>query len=153
MHDSVLDSPAHMALPSTLTLVTDELPHALRQDVEGYVHTLEFVWREIYADADTRPEQVHQDHFLFFAGVWRIWGHISGQRWIIQNSLDVAAEYGVAAISAGGYIYSSNSEDVTEIRDLYAKYRSWLTKHNLEFVTTVTSARDLLWALKEHHVG
>jgi len=142
-----------MPLPNVLTLVTGELPYALRQDVEGYVRSLEPVWRNIYADVEANPEQVHPDEFFFFAGIWRIWGHVAGQRWIIQNSLDAAADYGATGISAGGYSYSARSPDVKEIRNLYANYRRWLNQRGFDFVTEVSTPRDLLWALRERHAS
>lgn len=143
-----------MALPQSLKRVTSALPYALKQDIEGYVRSLDAVQGSIYADAEVSPEQVPRDEFLFFAGVWRLWGQVDGQRWIVQSSLDAAAGFGASGISAGGFSYSRGSDDVQEVRDLRSKYWRWLNRQGCEFLTGVGTPRDLLWALRERrHAG
>lgn len=138
-----------MALPDSLIRFTSALPYALRQDIDGYVRTLDAVWREIYAESDVTPDQVHPDKFLFVAGVWRLWGQVDGQRWVVHNSLEVAQRYGANGISAGGFAYSRGSEDANEVRNLHQRFRNWINNNGLEFVTTVSTPRDLLWAVAE----
>ena len=142
-----------MPLPKALQRVTFELPYALRHDIEGYVRTLDAAQVEIYADAETTTEQVSADEFLFFAGVWRLWNQVDGQRWIVKNSLDIALDYGASGISAGSFTYSRSSDDVVEIRKLHDRYRNWLEKRNFRFVVDVNSPRALLIALKERGLG
>lgn len=142
-----------MTLPKALQRVTFELPYALRHDIEGYVRTLDAAQTEIYADAETTKEQVSTEEFLFFAGVWRLWTQVDGQRWIVKNSLDIALDYGASGISAGAFSYSKGSDDVVEIRKLHSRYRSWLEKHDSSFVVGIKSARALLIALRERGHG
>lgn len=142
-----------MALPKALKRVTSELPYALRHEIEGYVRTLDAAQRDIYADARVTTDQVASEDFLFFAGVWRLWGQVDGQRWIVKNSLDLAAGYGAHGISAGGYSYARGSTDVVEIRELHNRYRRWLENRDLRFVVEVNSPRALLEALSERGHG
>jgi hypothetical protein len=140
-------------LPKALQRVTHELPYALRQDIEGYVRTLDAAQPEIYADAETTTEQVSPEEFLFFAGVWRLWAQVDGQRWIVKNSLDIALGYGATGISAGAFSYSRGSDDVAEVRDLHSRYRRWLENRKFSFVIDVNSPRALLIALRERGDG
>jgi len=137
-----------MALPQSLTRVTAELPFALRQDIEGYIRTLDAAQRDIYADAEVKTDEVPSEDFLFFAGIWRLWTQIDGQRWIVRNSLQIATEFGARGISAGGFSYSVGSDDVVGIRQLHDRYHDWLQRHEFEFLVQIHTPRALLEALR-----
>ena len=141
-------------MPQSLKRVTSALPYALKQDIEGYVRSLDAVQERIYADAEVTLGQVSRDEFLFFAAVWRLWGQVDGQRRIVRSSLEAAAGFGASGISAGAFSYSRGSDDVKEVRELRSKYWRWLSRQGCEFVADVSTPRDLLWALRERsHAG
>jgi|GEM_PF-6822718 len=138
-----------MPVPDELIRFTSALPYALRQDIDGYVRTLDAAWRDIYTDSNISPEHVPPERFLFVAGIWQLWGQVDGQRWVVHNSLEAATSFGASGISAGGFSYSTNSKDTKEVRDLRDRFRAWLDRNQLGFVIQAKTPRDLLWSLSE----
>lgn len=137
-----------MALPASLESVTSQLPFTLRQDIEGYARTLQDAETDIYRDADVSLKEVPSERFLLVTVVWRLYSQVEGQRWVVQNSLEVASEYSASGISAGRFRYSRGSEDVSEIRELHTSFERWLHNRDLDFLKLVDGPREILEALR-----
>jgi hypothetical protein len=136
-------------LPTSLTRISAELPYGLRVDLEGYVNSVAAAQPEIYAESRVSPDAIPTEVFLFVAGVWHLWTHIDSQRWIVNNSLRLAGEFGAGSIQAGGVRLSSGSDDVEGLRRLHNDFRRWLHRNDLEFVIGAQNPRTLLVVLAE----
>jgi hypothetical protein len=137
-----------MPLPASVASVTSQLPFALRQDTEGYLRTLQDAQPEIYREAEVTTKEIPTEQFLLLTTVWRLYTQVEGQRWVVQNSLEIAGEYGAKGISAGRFRYSSGSDEVTEIRVLHKSFERWLHNRDLDFLKLADGPRDVLEALR-----
>jgi len=137
-----------MPLPSRLEAVTSQLPYALRQEVEGYIRTVQDAEAEIYGEADVTRQEVSSEYFLLVTTVWRLYSQVEGQRWVMQNSLEVAREFGASGISAGRFQFASGSEDFKEMRELHLSFERWLDRRDLNFVKLADGPREILEGLR-----
>jgi hypothetical protein len=137
-----------MPLPASVTSVTSQLPFALRQDIEGYLRTLQDARVEIYREVDVTTKEVPTEQWLLLATIWRLYTQVEGQRWVVHNSLEIAGEYGAVGISAGRFRYSKGSDDVNEIRELQKSFERWLHRRDLDFLKLADGPRDVLEALR-----
>lgn len=137
-----------MPLPSSLEAVTSQLPYALRQEVEGYIRTVQDAEAEIYREADVTRQEVSSEYFLLVTTVWRLYSQVEGQRWVMQNSLEVAREFGASGISAGRFRFASGSDDLGEMRELHQSFERWIDRRDLNFVKVADGPREVLEALR-----
>lgn len=138
-----------MALPASINRIGAELPFALRKDLEGYLGSVDAAQVDIYREAGVNTAQVSRETFLFVVAVWQLWMYIDSQRWIVDNSLNLARDFDVGAIQAGGMHLSRGSEDVESIRKLHTDLRRWLNRKDLNFVIGVRDLRTLLVRIAE----
>ena len=140
-----------MALPPPVEKVTSQLPVVLRQELEGYLRTLQGVETEIYREADATEKEVPRDEFLLVVAVWRLYSQVEGQRWIMQNSLEIASEFGAGGFRAGRLRFSGTSDDTVELQELHRSFDRWLHQQNLDFVRFADGPRDVLEGLRRAH--
>jgi hypothetical protein len=120
--------------------------------LEGYLASVEAAQEAIYLEANVAASDVPVDAFLLIAGVWRLWTHVDSQYWIVVNSLSIAEGHGVGRIRAGGFAYSSSSEEVQELREVRHALMQWLDQNELGFVRTSHGLVPLLHQLQEYGV-
>jgi hypothetical protein len=118
-------------------------------DLEGYVRRVAAAEADIYRDSRVSPEEVPSDVFLFVAGVWHLWTHIDSQRWVVQNSLRLADDFGAGSIHAGAMRLAGGSSDVEDLRKLHSDFRRWLNRKELAFVIEAQNLESLLEGLKD----
>jgi hypothetical protein len=66
----------------------------------------------------------------------------------MQNSLEVASEFGASGISAGRFRFASGSEDFKEMQELHRSFDRWLDRRDLNFVKLADGPREVLEALR-----
>lgn len=142
-----------MPLPPPVETVTAQLPVALRQELEGYLRNLQEVESEIYREADTTHKEVPKDEFLLVVVIWRLYSQVEGQRWVMQNSLEIAKDFGAGGFRAGRLRFSGSSDDTVELQELHRSFDRWLHQRNLAFVPLADGPRDVLEGLKQARHG
>jgi hypothetical protein len=138
-----------VALPASINRIGAELPFAMRKDLEGYLSSVDAARADIYLEAGINAELVPRETFLFVVAIWQLWVYIDSQRWIVENSLNLARDFDVNAIQAGGMHLSRGSEDVESIRKLHNDLRRWLNRKGLNFVIEIRDLRALLVSIAE----
>jgi hypothetical protein len=138
-----------MALPPALEKTTSQLPVALRQELEGYLRTLQEVEPEIYREAATTHKEVPRDEFLLVVVIWRLYSQVEGQRWVMQNSLDIASGFGAGGFRAGRLRFSGTSDDTAELQELHRSFDRWLRQQKLDFIRLADGPRDVLEGLRQ----
>jgi len=138
-----------MALSPALEKTTSQLPGALRQEIEGYLRTLVEVESEIYREVETTHKEIPRDEFLLVVVIWRLYSQVEGQRWVMQNSLEIAKGFGAGGFRAGRLRFSGTSDDTAELKELHRNFDRWLHEQKLDFVRLADGPRDVLEGLKQ----
>lgn len=137
-------------MPSPLVQnIVGPLPWALRVDLDGYLRSVDFARDAIYREAAVSQDEVPPDTLLFFAGAWRLWNLVDGQHWIVQNSLALGADHGVARIRSGSAVYAQGSEDVRDIKRLRTDLSRFFARHEIRFLQDIDGVVPLLRKLGE----
>jgi hypothetical protein len=140
-----------MPLPPPVETVTSQLPVALRQELEGYLRTLQAVESEIYREAVATHKEVPRDEFLLVVVIWRLYSQVEGQRWVMQNSLEIANEFGAGGFRAGRLRFSGTSDDTVELQELHRSFDRWLHQRQLDFIRLADGPHDVLEGLRQAH--
>ncbi len=120
------------------------LPYALREEVGGYVDSVEHAASEIYQQAEVEPAAVPLDAFLTFAGIWRLWTQVYGQRWMVDNSLAISSRHGIDDIRLGSSSLRKDGGEARELQQLHRQLRDLLDRKNAGFVRSAHGVREIL---------
>jgi hypothetical protein len=100
---------------SDLSQLIEALPYNLREQIDGYVASIEAVGVEIFQESKIRYSQEALDRLLFFAGLRRLWTLLDTQYWVMDNSLTLLKQHDVSAVSLGSTDYGRNSDSFLEL--------------------------------------
>jgi hypothetical protein len=84
-----------------LSEMLEPLPFTLREQIEGYAHSIDEVGEDILRDVGIPFDEQVMDQLVFIAGVRRLWTIVDGQFSILNNSLLLMAKDQVDGFSVG----------------------------------------------------
>jgi hypothetical protein len=101
--------------------VFQQLPSALRDQVEGYVRFVSDISEDLFqARHIERSTDEQQQTLLTVAAAWRLWEAVDSQYWLLVSSLALLEREGVSELAVGRNRYSRRSRqfrDMTALRD------------------------------------
>jgi len=121
--------------------VIANLPPRLRDQLDGYVQTVEMHASDIFDDAGVPITPERRNQLVFIAGVRRLWALVDGQYELLHNTLDTLGGQEVDAISIGSTVYAPGSPEYRRVRLLRDQLRERLQELGaLDYVQAGTLA-------------
>jgi hypothetical protein len=139
----------------------DDLPFRIRDNLEGYVLSIEQAAPEIFTAAGVDFTTELRDQLVFMAGVRKMWLLVDSQYQVLSRSLLVLEANQVALLQVGGTTYGSGrrvdgftterSADgvrataaYLEIQRFRDDFRTQLADMQLDVVVQISSLEELL---------
>src|SRR5579883_2865601 len=126
--------------------VTNQLPAALRDNVNGYVDAVEDAIPDIERQAGVRVGADRVDEFLLLVAVRRIWSAINTQYWTMNDCIEIAARSQAGRVGPetetvrgfrlGRDEISPNSAPVRESQTLRQEFDALLAQHDLRHLVS-----------------
>lgn len=138
-------------IPETLRSVTEELPWRLRQDIEGYVHSVSAAATEIFAEVGVEISDTLNERFLFLVGIRRIWTVVNGSYWLLDNSLSLGERSEVTSYQVGSSLQHRGSRLHETLRVLRDDLEAYLVDQQIGHVAEARSPREVLENLLERN--
>lgn len=136
-----------MGLREDFEAIVAGIPYSLREEVIGYVDSVEESSPEIFREAgvDRSPELL--DQFLFLAGVRRLHTLTTSYYWLLDRSLQLLGS-DASAISVGRSRLERGGGEMKMLRDLVRKFNEMLANHGLSDVVAQGSLADVVLFLQ-----
>lgn len=131
-------------IPDSLREITDMLPWSLRQDIHGYVSSVDDQRYEIADDAGVELNADRRRRLLFAMGVRRMWAIVNGSYWILDNSLNRLRQCDVHRLQMGSTFYGRQTSSTQQLRDLRSDLAELIDELEIHDVVESTSLPDVL---------
>jgi hypothetical protein len=124
--------------------LTQSLPYALRESVEGYTQAVQEVLPEIAKEAEVQLTDSLRNQFLFVVAVRRVWEFVSGSCWIAESCIDIAQRHGIAGFQVGGDLYAKGSETYESMDRLRKEFSQLIERLKIGQFVRASSLRSAL---------
>jgi hypothetical protein len=131
-----------------LSEMLETLPFTLRDQIEGYAQSIDEVTEEIFRDARVEFSEELGDRLVFVAGIRRLWTITNSHYSILDNSLALIAEHDVQGFAVGSRLFTRQSAEFAEIRQLRDDLFRRLQQLGLEQYVLARTLRDVLLMLR-----
>lgn len=125
------------------------LPRALQEQIEGYAATVEASSEDILEEAHVPLTGRNSELLVYLAAVHRLWTIVSGQYWILDNSLSLLAKHEVGAIRIESNTYYRQSKEHQTLRQLREDLYALLNGLGLGFLTEISRPAEIALHLRE----
>jgi hypothetical protein len=128
----------------------EELPSKLRDDLNGYVKSVEDAVPQILRDNDVPEAEWQRMYKLvpFVAGVRRLYGVVNGQYWLMQDALDFAERGNFKGFRYGSFSISADSEEYLRAKELNNALFKWLSDNRIAEVVSAPRLSDAIDILR-----
>jgi hypothetical protein len=124
--------------------VLEELPPPLREEIRGYVSSVEQSAKPIFDQASLSFDSTLLDEFLFAIAIRRLWAIVDTQYWVLTYSLSLLRDKGVRTIRVPGASYGFGTDGYLDARQLRNSLEKLLTKQGISYVIGSGSLADVL---------
>lgn len=128
--------------------VLGHLPYNLKNQIEGYVVSVEDLALDIFSHEGIDFSKSLLDNLLFLAGMWRLWTLVDTYYWIMDNSISLVRTTNVHSIRIGSSSYTYDSRDYRELHELRQKLLNLFAQEELSQLTEARTISDLLIIIK-----
>ena len=105
-----------------LNSLLQELPSPLRDDVEGYSLSVQAAAPSILREARVRPTKKSVERLVFFGAVRYLWLLVSGQYWLLDNSLSLMKAEEFNAYQVGAARFGRDGKAYEQLRGLFEEF-------------------------------
>lgn len=135
-----------------LSEILNLLPSSIREQVFGYVQSVQASFKDIAAQASVEPRKDLQNKLLLVAAIRKLHAVISSRYWLLNTSQRLLDNYDIAAIKLGGAFVGPQSNFNIELEMLLRDIES--TFDTLGFNQYLQgSYEDVLTGLDSDEIG
>ena len=118
-------------IPPNLASVTAELPYRLRNEIEGYVKTVDAAAADIAQGSGVELTESLRDQFLFVVGIRRLWATIDSSQWLATGASAIFERTEAPRVKAGSLFLGPGAEFSQDLRMLGARLFDILDEQEL----------------------
>lgn len=133
----------------TLNEIMKELPFSIREEIGGYLASVELNATSIFEESKVQLTKERLDKFIFLVGLRRIWTMVDTQYWILDNCLSLVQENQVKDVTIGSLHLSKDSEGYNRMKDFRHNFYLLLIEIGFIRITDVKTMGDIISLVEE----
>ena len=118
-------------IPPDLAAVTAELPYRLRDEIKGYVNSVDAAAADVAQESGVELTESLRNQFLFVVGIRRLWATIDSSHWLATDASALFKKAEAPRVKAGSLSLGPGAQFTRELQRLRVRLLDILVEQEL----------------------